>query len=559
MTRPEKAWCLALSAILALATTLPFLLAYERQGADLRFTGSLFAVEDGNSYIAKMRRGAEGDWLFRSPYTADKQTGVPAFLGYLLLGKLASGRASHEQLVALLQLARILAIPLVVFATYRFVSRFVLEGRWRKWATILAVAGGGLGWLVFLSGSASWLGSQPLELYSPETFGFLAALTFPHLLLARAFLLLGLDAYLDSVVQPRSAWFAGVWFVLLALMQPLSVVAAAAAIGAHQILMHVRGRFVHQRPDVLRTLRPALIALAVPVLMLGGYGLLLRQDPFLQTWAAQNILTSPHPALYLLAYGLLLPLVIPGIRHAWNEERSDSLLLIGWIVLLPLLAYAPTVIQRRLPEGGWVALATLAAIGLGTIRVGDANRTRFAGVTLALSAVSTAFLLFGAFRVAAAGISPAFRPAAQVAAFGWLAENAEPASVVLAAFATGNALPAWAPEFVVIGHGPESSNLHALAPRVNAYFSNSGDGQQAAALLREFNVGYVMVSQAERELGFDSALRPRSLTEVYTQGEVAIYRVSSDLPPVGRTPAGGLVAFSPVGAARSSRGGEPAW
>ncbi len=559
MTRGEKAWCLAVSAILALATTLPFLLAYERQGADLRFTGSLFAVEDGNSYIAKMRRGAEGDWLFRSPYTADEQAGVPAFLGYLLLGKLASGPGSHEQLVALFHLARILAIPLVVLATYRFVSRFVLEGRWRKWATILAVAGGGLGWLVFLSGSSSWLGSQPLELYSPETFGFLAALTFPHLLLARAFLLLGLEAYLQSAAQPRSAWFAAGWLILLVLVQPLSMVAAAAAIGAHQVLLYVRGRFVHQRPDMLRAVRPAVIALAVPVLMLGGYGVLLRQDPFLQTWAAQNILASPHPAHYLLAYGLLLPLAIPGIRHAWNVERGDALLLIGWIFLLPLLAYAPTVIQRRLPEGGWVALAVLAAIGLGGMRTSAANRMRFAGVTLALSVVSTAILFLGAFRVAAMGMSPAFRPTDQVAAFEWLAENAEPGSVVLAAFGTGNALPAWAPEFVVIGHGPESSNLRSLAPRVNAYFSNSGDGQEAAALLREFEVGYVFISQAERELGFDSALCPQSLMEVYAQGEVAIYLVSSDIPPVGRMPAGRLVGFGPVGAAQTSRGRQPAW
>ncbi len=243
---------LAVSIALALVTTLPFLLAYERQGTDLRFTGSLFAVEDGNSYIAKMLRGAEGDWLFRSPYTAVEQAGVPAFLGYLLLGKLASGQGSHEQLVALFQLARILAIPLMVFATYRFVSRFVVEVRWRRWATILAIAGGGLGWLVLLSGSSSWLGSQPLELYSPETFGFLAALTFPHLLLARAFLLLGLDAYLESAAQPRAAWSAAGWLVLLTVMQPLSIVAATAAIGAHQVLLFGRDVARHQRPGILQ-------------------------------------------------------------------------------------------------------------------------------------------------------------------------------------------------------------------------------------------------------------------------------------------------------------------
>ena len=536
MTRGEKVWSIAVGIVLAVVTTLPFLLAYERQGTDLRFTGSLFAVEDGNSYIAKMRRGAEGDWLFRSPYTADEQAGVPAFLGYLLLGKLASGQGSHEQLVALFQLARILAIPLMVFATYRFVSRFVLEVRWRRWAAILAIVGGGLGWLVFLSGSSSWLGSQPLELYSPETFGFLAALTFPHLLLARAFLLLGLDAYLGSVDRPRAAWVAAGWLVLLTVMQPLSIVAATAAIGAHQLLLFARAAARHERPGILRSLRPAAIALAAPILVLGGYGLLLRRDIFLQTWAAQNILNSPHPAHYLLAYGLLLPFVFLGMRRVWRQEHGEGLMLLGWAAVLPVLAYAPTVIQRRLPEGGWVVLATLAAIGLGGARLRDSVRWRLAAAALALSMVSPTLLLFGAFRGAAAGLTPAFQPANQVAAFEWLAENAESGAVVLTAFQTGNALPAWAPAFVVIGHGPESADLKALTPRVDSYFADSGAGTQAAALLQEFGVGYVFVGDAERALGFDAARLPPSLTVVYSEGGIVVYRVELDPSPEGGMP-----------------------
>ncbi len=188
-------------------------------------------------------------------------------------------------------------------------------------------------------------------------------------------------------------------------------------------------------------------------------GLLLRRDIFLQTWAAQNILKSPHPAHYLLAYGLLLPFVFLGLRGAWRQERGDGLMLLGWAVLLPVLAYAPTVIQRRLPEGGWVVLAILAAIGLGGAHLSDLGRWRLAGLALALSMVSPALLLFGAFRVAAGGLTPTFRPANQVAAFEWLAENAESGAVVLTGFQTGNALPAWAPDFVVIGHGPESAGL----------------------------------------------------------------------------------------------------
>jgi hypothetical protein len=270
--------------------------------------------------------------------------------------------------------------------------------------------------------------------------------------------------------------------------------------------------------------------------MLGGYALLLHRDSFLQAWAAQNILKSPHPAHYLLAYGLLLPFAFLGIRRAWRQESGEGRMLLGWAVVLPVLAYVPTVIQRRLPEGGWVVLATLAAIGLGGARLRELVRWRLAAAVLALSIVSPIFLLFGAFRSAAAGQIPAFQPANQVAAFEWLAENAESEAVVLTAFQTGNALPAWAPTFVVIGHGPESAGLQALAPRVNSYFAESGAGTQAAELLQEFNVDYVFVGEAERALGFDSPLPPPGLTEAYSEGGIAIYRVDSDPSAGWRVP-----------------------
>jgi hypothetical protein len=526
MTRSEKVWCLAVSVALVFVTTLPFLIAFERQGPDLRFTGSVLGVEDGNSYVAKMRRGSEGDWLFRTPYTAKEQTGVPAFLEYLLLGKLAGGQASHEQLVCLLHLARILAIPLAVYATYKFISRFLPEARWRKWATLVAVAGGGLGWLVFAAGRTSWLGSQPLEVYSPETFGFLAALTFPHLLLARAFLLLALDAYLQAAIHPRAAWAAVPWLLGLAVLQPLSIAAAAAAIGAHQVLLLLRAALAHEHIQLWDNARPAVIALAIPLLVIGGYILLLRRDPFLQAWAAQNLLASPQVAHYLLAYGLLLPCVLSAMWRVWRDGPNECLLLVGWALMLPILAYAPVAFQRRLPEGGWVALSALAAIGLAARRVGEVSRRRTALGVLALSLVGSALLLVGATQAALQGLPPAFQRSDQVAGFEWLAESADQGVVVLASYETGNALPAWAPDFVLIGHGPESAGLTELEPRVRTFYASSGSGPEADALLREFGVSFVFVGDAERSMGFSEARAPSTLIEVFRRGEIAIFRVS---------------------------------
>ncbi len=551
MSRAALLWCLALGAVLALVTTLPFLYAFERQGADMRFTGSLLAVEDGNSYIAKMRAGAEGEWLFRSPFTAVPQAGMPAFLFYILLGKLAQGPGMHVQLVALLHAARVLAIFLVVWATYRFAARFLAEERWRRWATIVSVAGGGLGWLVIAAGRTELLGTQPLELYSPETFGFLALLTFPHLLLARALLLLGLDAYLEAGRESHAASRASVWLALLVLTQPLSLAAAVAAIGMHQLLGIARRVTRREgRPVEWGRVRPALVALALPAALAAGYTLILRTDPFVRSWASQNILISPHPIHYALAYGILLPAAMPAAWRALADPLPDRLLLAGWAAVLPLLAYAPTVIQRRLPEGGWVALAILAALGLSQLGVAPQRSWRLALGVAGASLISSALLLAGSFLAATSGASPAYRSAGEVAAFEWLDAQPGDPSVVLTAYATGNALPAWANARVVIGHGPESAGLATLRPRVEAFFRGSGAGAGAAGLLSEYGVDYVFTGPAERALGFDESRVPETLVPVYTQGGYTIYGVGPS-PSAARGTQSTLAILSPAAGLRA--------
>src|SRR5512133_2999907 len=87
-------------------TTLPYLFAYSQQGASWRFTGFLFGIEDGNSYIAKMLNGTAGAWLFRTPYSALPQNGVLLFFFYILLGKLAAPPGLHDQLVGMFHLTR---------------------------------------------------------------------------------------------------------------------------------------------------------------------------------------------------------------------------------------------------------------------------------------------------------------------------------------------------------------------------------------------------------------------------------------------------------------------
>jgi len=129
-TRPLKRWLWGFALLTILVTSIPYLIGFAKAGSDWVFTGFVFGVEDGNSYIAKMLSGAAGDWLFCTPYTTQAQNGFLAFLPYILLGKLAGGGALHEQLVVLFHLFRVAGVILYVFATYDFCRIFLHEKRW---------------------------------------------------------------------------------------------------------------------------------------------------------------------------------------------------------------------------------------------------------------------------------------------------------------------------------------------------------------------------------------------------------------------------------------------
>ncbi len=123
MMKPRWVWLYAIS--LMVLTSLPYAVALQQDHrlnpqAEWVFSGFVFGVTDGNSYIAKMRTGMEGAWLFRSPYTAMSQSGVMAFLPYILLGKLVAPPQVHLKLVILFHAFRILAGMLNIWATYHF-------------------------------------------------------------------------------------------------------------------------------------------------------------------------------------------------------------------------------------------------------------------------------------------------------------------------------------------------------------------------------------------------------------------------------------------------------
>lgn len=523
MSREERTWIVAFAFLLVLVTTAPFLLGVASQDDQWVFSGHLIGVEDGHSYIAKMLRGSVGDWLFRTPYSLTEQAGVAVFIPYLAMGKLFAGRAQHDQMVLAFHLLRSIGVVVAVYGTYRFATQFVADETSRRWVTVIGTAGGGLGWLLLLGDWGLAWPEVPLVFLSPETFGFLGLFGVPHLALARGLFLLALAAYLEAVRGVRSWRPAALLLLLAALVHPLTAVVACTVIAAHQWALlgaaSAKGHWQSWR-------KGAVLALGV-VAPAGPYLLYLAArsqiDPFLQGWAAQNRIAAPHLGYYVLAYGLLLPLAAVGARSLIREGSREGLLPVAWVLILPVLVYAPVTVQRRLAEGGWIALASLAACGALQVNL-PRWRRGLRTVILALALPGTLILLLGAARVARAPARPAFLPIDLVDSYRWLADETEVDAVVMASPQTGNSLPAWAPVRVPVGHGPESVPYEAALASVEAFYG-SGPEIDRGELIAELGVDYVFFGPDEMEFA-DARFAPGdNLERVSSWGNVTLYRV----------------------------------
>lgn len=511
-------------AIVVMAITMiPYLVGFAQQGEEWRFTGFVIGVEDGNSYIAKMLSGATGSWLFRSPHSAAEQQGVIAYLPYILLGKLSSAPAQHDQLVVIYHLARFIFGFMAILATYDFISIFIKRENLKGWALALITLGGGLGWILVVISQKGIFGSLPLEFISPESFGFLGIFGFPHLAAARAFFLWGLTLFLSR----ENGILAGIFWLIMGFFQPMIVVLAWAVICIYLAAV-ILTKYIDTKKSfgvdndttkkmLFKVMQAVLFS--APIVIYTAYIFLI--DPYFKAWAAQNRFSSPHLAHYIIAYGLVLPLSITGISNFIKDQKQDALLLAGWLVISPILIYAPVIAQRRLAEGIWAVLI----IGL----VGNySNRKKIPRVVkglLLLLIPSTLFIFLGSILSTIKPSEPLFRRIDEVSVYEFITEAAEKNAVVLSSFEIGNNLPAWTPARAVMGHGPETIGLEKIKSDISAYFSQVDSTWDCWKIFTEYDANYLFWGPIEKKNWKRDPGKFECLLQIYNKGDYSIFEV----------------------------------
>ncbi len=537
VTRREWRGVLIFAILIMALTSIPYLVGFAAQRDGWQFGGFVFGADDGNSYLAKMRQGAEGDWLFHIVYTSERHDGAFLFAPYLIGGKLAAlatpadSPALLSTLVLIFHLARVLFGLLAIAVTYRFVALFVPRGSMRWVTLVLICLGGGLGWLLILLGQDNWLGSAPVDFYLPEGYTFYLLYGLPHLSLARAALLGGFITFFRGTATPiRASLLAGVCWLVMGLCVPFYVAVLYAILGAWGLATWLR---TWQFPT--RLFVRCLIAACVPAPSLIYNFWVFSQNPVMGTWSNQNKLPSPHPLHYVLGFGVLAVLALPGVIWAWRRGKTQQayLLLPAWIIAAPLLAYIPVSVQRRLLEGVFVPLCILAVIGLRfwivprlrTRRLPTRQVWRRGVVAVLLLTLPTTLLLLllgllGASRPAL----PLFHPPGEIAALDWLNAHAERGAVVLSSASTGNYLPARTNLRAFVGHGPETIGYDEKRALATQFFAGNGTLAQMQRPNQDA-IRYIFYGPREAAGNKDFPANLAALQKIYTQDDYMIFEV----------------------------------
>jgi hypothetical protein len=493
------------------------LVAWAATPAGYQFTGILVNPLDGYSYLAKMRQGWEGAWLFHLSYTPEPHTGAAIFLFYLALGHLA--RWTALPLVAVYHAARVLAGLGLLFMVYAFVRRLSTERGERQLLFLLTGSSAGLGWLGVI------VGLFPIDLWVPEAFAFFSILANPHFPLAIGLMLFLLRSVLWPMSGVRNWLPSGLAGMTLAIIAPFALPVLYVVFAIHLLRMRLV-RSQHPPPGDSTALRPAFMAALSAAVgsfpWLAYDAIVYTTDPALAAWSRQNVTPTPALADVLLGFGILTPLAAIGALVALRRRDHALQALVIWGGITLVLIYVPIALQRRLITGLGIALAMLAGIGLSWLP----RYVKILTVTLSWLGIAFQLFVFTAGALGAAQINEhgaaLYISTDEAAAMHWLLTHGEDA-VVLSAPQTGSMLPGQAGVRSFYGHPFETIDASTKVAQAEAFFRGELSNEAWRALCERYAIRFVFVGPRERRLG--ACRLPEDLVPVFRQGSVTIYRV----------------------------------
>jgi hypothetical protein len=380
-----------------------------------------------------------------------------------------------------------------------------------------------LGWLGVI------FGAFPIDLWVPEAFVPYSLYTNPHFPLVTMLMLLIFDQLLGSLDKPWPSVVTllgiGLTALLLTIISPFGLTIVIVVTGIFLSWLYLVNRRLPW-PQIWLTLDVALWA--TPMLLYQYWA--MTRNPAMAGWLAQNMTGAPPLVDFVLGYGLIGLLALPGIIYIIRQGReatSGQWLVVLWAVVAMALVYLPSELQRRMIHGLHIPLSMLAAIGLS---LGLAKSRLTAGYqhlvkvgVITLGALGT-LAVWGLPLISllqtpetSMAVQVLFLRQEEVAAFEWLREQAGPDDVILASPRLGMFVPGQTGARVFYGHPFETLEAEAKRAQVEAFYEGELEAVSPAP-------DYIIYGPSERAFGEPARLADYS--PVFSAGELVIYKDS---------------------------------
>ncbi len=542
ITEAEWRWVGWVGGALLGLTCLPLAVAAANAPAGTDFGGFVYVARDGYVYLAALREGMRGAWLFTPPYTSETLPGVLLYPLYLLAGHLVAGL--HASPVLAFHALRLAFGGWLLAAIYGLAARLFWAVGPRRVAFLLASLGGGIGPLI---GTHLHLGLLPLRPLEMLVWGSTVVDSLnlaPHVPLAEALFVSAL--LLAAPARMSGAWR---WSLLAVVMLALITIYPALVVLAVLILASLHGL----RRDSRRALM--VITTAAPTVPYAAYILVLqRQDPSPLAVIGLHFDVGDPIGFFLLAH--TIPVVLLGVAcWQWRGRLPEAAYLpVVWIAWCWILLFGPwSAVLGRAFYAVSVPFALLAPWGLGAVRALLGRRQQLARRLQRLAIVMTCFFAF--FTVAQGFWIAAYRldgqatyvPGDAGSALVYLREHASPRDVVLGSYFSGLFIPAYAGCRTYVGHPDQTLDVRRKDAASRAFYL-APDGN---FLARE-GIRFVIWGPNEQAYG-GPAPDLEGLRLAFQAGQVRVYEW---------VPAGEGESFSPlrrpVGIAELPLGGNQA-
>lgn len=543
ISRRERIIILWIAIALCIFTTVPFIYGQLQTPADSVYTPNFHRTTgDTYVYMSMVEEARQGALTFHNLFTSENHPPVLLNPLWWILGFCA--RFFTLDPGWWLQIARAVLIFVTVPTIYLTIAVFIKKYSTRLLSFILALSVSGLGYLYYRLVDSSIMPniftvefySTPTDIWLSEAHPLLIFLASPHFQLSLICLLFTfIFFYLGMTGGPkRYLVYSGLFNLALAVFHPYETVFILFAILSFTLVL------IFWPDTSWKKVGSYLVRLAIAILITAP-GLIYQVyiffgQPVFKSWAWQSMTISPDYQYYLWGFGIFIPLAVIGTIVMFRHFNRGYAFILTWVIVTIPLLYSPFPFNRRFIEGIFVPLGILGAMAIVAIYEKiSANpawpRKLFAliaGIILFVTIAPTNFYNWWSFLEVQRQypVVPFYLPKDERNAVEWLKNNTSPGTVVLSGHIAGFFIPAFSARPVFLGHDLQTAYFAQKKPMMEWFFRSDTED---ADLKREFlilnNISYIYYGPNEHSLGSYNLENKDYLTQVFEDGNVAIFKV----------------------------------